>query len=722
MAINGVSVNNANEEHINYDKIENRIVSADYNKATNVLTFHDEEGTQKFNVEIEQDKLELDDTLSKTGFAADAKAVGDEIARVESSIPNIDSTLSTTGDAADAGATGALIVNAMNQVAEGFNDAMDAYLIENAYGQMYLDEDNGLHVSPVTPDSETVITDAVEDWLDDHPEATTTVEDGSITVSKLHENLREKIDLEPLYIHMVKGTNASSDINLYGDCTVIHGAVNGLVDMGADPNLVSLKSYLSANHISSLDFCIISHYHSDHITSDFGTAFSQLSSAVDLSDCTFYLPHGNINWSMGTFANYATVENNVKGVLTSAEISYEMPTENQVVDLGNGARARFFNLDATYYDDYYNYFIDEAGNVSEYTIYNNFSMVADLAYQERHILFSGDVHVPAQKNNYQNIQKADIYKVEHHGLNRATDISWLGAINPEFALIGSYSNNYPDSQETQMTIASLVNKGCTVLSTYDSSITLSIDHGEITKVEGIPYQNSLDNLSVFHEGIQLIKEHFADSVKTDGLIDIDKITMAGSYYSTNGTHSLRNIAPQALNGANINAVAMKLLVFKTTNNPESLIQVYIRPFSAEWFAFRKWDDNSSAWRPWVVIQDSGNIYSSIDGFSPINVSQTRVTHVRGGYTSVGEKVYVHWEVLVSGDFTFGAGSWTVGNGLPQAKFATPLSVSGLTGDANTSKILNAIVNSTSIMVTTSGTLNTSSGTHIIIHGEYIRAT
>lgn len=184
MAINGVSVNNTNEEHINYDAVENRIASAVYNKATNVLTFHDEEGTQKFNVEIEQDTLELDTTLAKTGYAADAKAVGDEIDRVENAIPNIDSTLSVNGDAADAGATGALIVNAMNQVAEGFNDAMDEYLVENAYGQMYVDENNGLHVSPVTPSAETVITGAVEDWLDDHPEATTTVEDGSITVSK----------------------------------------------------------------------------------------------------------------------------------------------------------------------------------------------------------------------------------------------------------------------------------------------------------------------------------------------------------------------------------------------------------------------------------------------------------------------------------------------------------------------------------------------------------
>lgn len=38
------------------------------------------------------------------------------------------------------------------------------------------------------------VTDAVEDWLDDHPEATTTVEDGSITEAKLASALKAKIN------------------------------------------------------------------------------------------------------------------------------------------------------------------------------------------------------------------------------------------------------------------------------------------------------------------------------------------------------------------------------------------------------------------------------------------------------------------------------------------------------------------------------------------------
>lgn len=45
----------------------------------------------------------------------------------------------------------------------------------------------------IEPDPE-VIAQAVDDWLDDHPEATTTVEDGAITYAKLNSDLQETVD------------------------------------------------------------------------------------------------------------------------------------------------------------------------------------------------------------------------------------------------------------------------------------------------------------------------------------------------------------------------------------------------------------------------------------------------------------------------------------------------------------------------------------------------
>ena len=39
-----------------------------------------------------------------------------------------------------------------------------------------------------------VIASAVSDWLDAHPEATTTVEDGSITIDKLTSSLADQVN------------------------------------------------------------------------------------------------------------------------------------------------------------------------------------------------------------------------------------------------------------------------------------------------------------------------------------------------------------------------------------------------------------------------------------------------------------------------------------------------------------------------------------------------
>ena len=68
------------------------------------------------------------------------------------------------------------------------------------------EEDEGLALSPKTvvngkvteweyidlADPE-VVTQAVDDWLDDHPEATTTVQDGAITEAKLNDSLKEDL-------------------------------------------------------------------------------------------------------------------------------------------------------------------------------------------------------------------------------------------------------------------------------------------------------------------------------------------------------------------------------------------------------------------------------------------------------------------------------------------------------------------------------------------------
>lgn len=64
----------------------------------------------------------------------------------------------------------------------------------------------------ITPEA---ISNAVDDWLDDHPEATTTVEDGSITAAKLSQDLIDKTSKITSYSEFVSsignGTNTDSN-------------------------------------------------------------------------------------------------------------------------------------------------------------------------------------------------------------------------------------------------------------------------------------------------------------------------------------------------------------------------------------------------------------------------------------------------------------------------------------------------------------------------------
>ena len=154
MGLNGVSVNNANEERFNYDSLNGRITEAEYNASTHRLAFRDEEGTTKFATTIEQEVVNVDATLTTEGDAADAKKVGDEIDRIEDLIPSIDTTLSVVGSAADAGATGSAITNAMNHVSEGFNDVVQEWFDNHSNGEMWVDENNGLCVSDLTSEDE----------------------------------------------------------------------------------------------------------------------------------------------------------------------------------------------------------------------------------------------------------------------------------------------------------------------------------------------------------------------------------------------------------------------------------------------------------------------------------------------------------------------------------------------------------------------------------------
>lgn len=134
---------------------------------------------------------DLDTTLTETGKAADAKVVGDKIAEVKEDLSGIQ-----TATSEDVGKALKAKTVTNGKVTEWeFGETGDKNAVpfpvspESQYGTsgqvlQTLGDGKTKWVNVGEPDP-IVIENAVSDWLDEHPDATTTVEDGSITEAKL---------------------------------------------------------------------------------------------------------------------------------------------------------------------------------------------------------------------------------------------------------------------------------------------------------------------------------------------------------------------------------------------------------------------------------------------------------------------------------------------------------------------------------------------------------
>lgn len=229
--------------------------------------------------------------------------------------------------------------------------------------------------------------------------------------------LDETAHVEFLYDDPANCENASYG---FGLCCVIWTENTCIVnDFGANSTPASaLLSFLSSKNITKIDAVIVSHYHGDHVTP---TAVSNLvNSGIDLSDCTFYLPHKNIDWSqyIGTYSTYVTYRTDIITILEGAGIPYVEPyVEGTSVDIGD-FNVKFYNVDADLYSTYYPYkYYSQGSYQTDSTRYNSFSMCAMVSYYGKKVFLTGDIEYPAEENMASIAAQADVYLVSHHGRN-----------------------------------------------------------------------------------------------------------------------------------------------------------------------------------------------------------------------------------------------------------------------------------------------------------------
>ena len=191
------------------------------------------------NTEIEDVRIGADGTE----YASAGQAVRAQVTALESAIPAVDSTLSTQGAAADAKIVGDELTNVKADLAE--------------YEQIF------------TAD----VDESVSNWLNEHPEATTTVQDGSLTEAKFTDDLKDQIlstNIDSINVSAYKTLNFS-DFDVLGlnfQCCTYDSNRNNyifvftdntdakIVTITEDFQTINTYDVLNAYHANDITYCV----------------------------------------------------------------------------------------------------------------------------------------------------------------------------------------------------------------------------------------------------------------------------------------------------------------------------------------------------------------------------------------------------------------------------------------------------------------------------------
>lgn len=186
-----------------------------------------------------------------------------------------------------------------------------------------------------------------------------------------------------------------------GDCILIKkGFTTILIDGGLETDTDHLRGVLYKQGITSIDYLVLSHSHSDHI-----------GGLLDIKDMTrksklFYKP-----------------PNELEPVFNS--LSYK---EKISIDQLSSYHLKWFEFDFVHYPSF-----DEL---------NNASLVAYVTLYESTLLLTGDIEYEVEEMIIDQLYDVDILKVPHHGSKTSSTEAFVKKASPEVAVICVGKNNY----------------------------------------------------------------------------------------------------------------------------------------------------------------------------------------------------------------------------------------------------------------------------------------
>ena len=269
----------------------------------------------------------------------------------------------------------------------------------------------------------------VDKWLDEHPEATTTVMDGAITMRKFANDVLAKFrEEESIFFYFPSLENGaysgSSAMMVVNDKCV-------LFDCQLESNWDAIYPYYQnlydSGKFSNIDYIIISHYHRDHIDNlrKFLTYFPH-------ENCITYLPLD----PTGYYNNPVDLEHiiinrqNTINTLTEFNIEFiEVNSDTTITIEENIVNITLFNTtpgDYSYYST-----ID--------SVYNNYSMCALIKTGNTFSLFPGDIQKEAQERitTTRILPRLFLYAAHHHAIQNDDYKPYLDKIYPKYCVVST---------------------------------------------------------------------------------------------------------------------------------------------------------------------------------------------------------------------------------------------------------------------------------------------
>ena len=359
--------------------------------------------------------------------------------------------------------------------------------------------------------------------------------------------------------------------------------------------------------VQNIKGIVISHYHDDHVggyredpETDPVTiqGMKDIVNAFNTSGCRAWLPHHRINWNRmtGDFTDVRTAESLVTEFLTLKGIPITYPEEGDSTIIDPNTTFEFHNLDPAYFDGYYSYQLSSTGADTGSTTYNNFSMVTTIRHMNHKCVYTGDIMEPAEANVLSAVQSADIFIVEHHGVNRPVNEDYVANISPEIAVIPTGAK-YQDQKWFGKTDISKLLAGC-------EQVVITADAGLVEIADG-PGGILCGTASGENLNFMYTMQSLTYGRMLLGEVNLDTLLYPGEYSSQN--------APQSalLINSPFTGSGFKLYVIQATPS-NALLQIAYTTGTAGQAVAMRWRDTTAnpTWRSWRYLYPS-NYYNVI---------------------------------------------------------------------------------------------------------------